>query len=88
MVSHMKFLQKRKESLSRKRRLESIKELGFELVDERGWRDGAYWPKRYILVSSDGLRFNNEDNGYSSTSSALEAAKSLARNLNDRSNAN
>lgn len=66
---------------SRENRTRAIEQLGFTLLDERGWHAGKFWPKRYILLTPAGERLDNDGNGYRSTNEAYQAAKSAAKKL-------
>jgi len=48
--------------------------MGMKLIDEKGWHEGKYYTKRYILQTSDGRRLDNSGVGFPSTYSAYQAA--------------
>lgn len=72
------FLKAKQRNTQREGRLKAIEDLGFELLDERGWHDGKFWPKRYVLRRGE-QRFDNQGEGYRSTNEAYHAAQSLAQ---------
>jgi len=78
MVLGMKFaniFKNRQKQTVRETRIEAIEEMGFKLLDERGWHNGRFYPKRYLLVASDGRRLDNGGEGFGSSNEAHQAAQ-------------
>lgn len=55
-------------------RIREIRQLGFDLIDRRGWVDGVYNPRRYFL-ERDGEVVSGPHSSYNDT---INAARRLA----------
>lgn len=67
-------LKNRQKRTVRENRIEAIERLGFKLLDERGWHNGKFYPRRYFLEMPDGTRLGKDGEGFGSSSEALQAA--------------
>jgi len=67
-------IKNRQKRTVRENRIEAIERLGIKLLDERGWYNGKFYPKRYILEMPDGRRIEKDGEGFGSTNEAHQAA--------------
>ena len=72
-------------SSRRQAALDGIEEMGFKLVDLRGWHDGKHATRRYHLIDPNGKVMDNNGEGYYSTSSAYRAAEEASKTIAQKS---
>jgi len=66
-------------SRRRQSALEGIEQMGFKLVDLRGWHEGKHATRRYHLIDPKGNVMDNGGEGYYSTSAAFRAAQEVTQ---------